>query len=304
MSYRRARLVYAAALIAAVAACSGPVDPDDSLDQYGDVSTTITDEPVSFTKTPYDFTGETSIDDLKRLIGSGNTWYGASAESPYPVGPVCDRFGATVETVPELPVEIEGIVTLHPRYFFKPAYCGSDERYYGAYFIEDASGGIMVYKDSRVADFTFGDRVRLTVHGLSKFFDTTAINVFTDETVVSRGGEVYYQDLGSEGLDLEHVGETVRIRGEVVVPPTNYNFNQLCMVPEGSNPEGCDPRCIADGQQCQLEHMLVSIDREIGTRKPIPIEPGQILEITGPVINSFGLQVVVLRLGQINFVEE
>ena len=78
----------------------------------------------------------------------------------------------------------------------------------------------------------------------------------------------------------------------------------MCMVPEGGNPDGCDPRCIADGEQCQLEHMLVSIDREIGTRQPVIIEPGQILEVTGPVINSFGLQVVVLRLGQINFVEE
>lgn len=302
MRHRFHQFVSALSLCIA-SACGAPDEPAEDLDErYGSVSTTSTEEPVAFTSTPYDFEGPTPLADLAALIGAGNTWYGVSPDIDYPVSGTCDEFGAEVQTVPELPVTVEGIVTLHPRYFIKPAFCGSDERYYGSYFIEDASGGFMVFRDARIAPFTFGDRVRFEVHGLTKYFDTTAVNMMSDFEVVSRGNEVYFEDATDRELSTTDIGKTVRIRGEVVVPPTNYNFNQMCLVPEGGDPSRCDPRCIAQ-VQCRGK-LLVSVDREIGQRNPAPLEPGDLVEVTGPVINSFGLQVLVMRIGQIHFVEE
>ena len=40
------------------------------------------------------------------------------------------------------------------------------------------------------------------------------------------------------------------------------------------------------------------------TRRGLSIWGSRVLEVTGPVINSFGLQVIVMRIGQIHFVEE
>ncbi len=298
-----AKLFGLAALATVSLGCPAGDEPTEDLsDRYGVESTTFTEEPVAFTSTPYDFEGPDTIEQLLDTIGSGNTWYGVSSESDYPVDGPCDPFGAEVEEVPEYPMQIEGIVTLHPRYFFKPAHCASDERYYGSYFVQDSTGGVMVLRDSRIAPFTFGDRIRMTVHGATKFFDTRAVNIATDVEVLSSGNEIYYEEPDDSGLlGLNDIGKVMRIRGEVVVPPTNFNFNQMCLIPEGGDPEKCDPRCVGE-PQCRGK-ILVSVDREIGQRNPAPIEKGDVLEVTGPVINSFGLQVLVMRIGQITFVE-
>ena len=78
-----------------------------------------------------------------------------------------DRNAGFSRADPEsLPMTVEGIVTTYPRYFQKKLVCGEDERFYGSYFLQDSTGGILVLRDSRIANFTFGDRVRLKVRGI------------------------------------------------------------------------------------------------------------------------------------------
>lgn len=320
MPSRRFACLIVGATVALGGCSSSPDEPGDVEQRYGDVTTTPTSEPVDFTDEPYEFTGPDTIGGFQRpgMMGPAETfgdlyslfsvsdfvWYGNSSQSPYPVEGICDSNANEVVTLDELPLEIEGIVTLHPRYFQKTEYCGSEERYYGSYLLQDSTGGVLVLRDGRVADFTFGDRVKLKVHGLMKFFDTYAVVVYTDEEVVDRGHEVYYRESDGD-LDTTDIGTVVRVKGRVVSAPTNQNFNELCMVPVGGDADGCDPRCLAN-EQCtdQRDQTIVSIDREIGQREPKPIEKGQILEVTGPVVNSFGLRILVSRLGQLTFVEE
>lgn len=298
------RPIRLAALLMAVvcASCGAPEEPADDLEpRYGGVDTTSTVEAVAYTDVPYNFTGPTPLQELYDLIPGGNVWYGTSAESEWPVSGSCNDFGNQVEQVAELPVEVEGVVTLHPRYFQKVAFCSSEERYYASYILEDESGGFLVLKDSRIADFTFGDRVKLKVHGLMKYFDTYAVVVFTDEEVVSEGGEIFYEKLDRH-LKSDDIGRNVRVLGEIASPPTNSNFNEMCLVPVGEDYSACDPRCVAN-EQC-LGSVVVSVDRELGQRNPSPLEAGKVIEVTGPVVNSFGLRILISRLGQISFVDE
>lgn len=299
---RKGWAVLAATLVAT--ACGAPDEPSESLEgRYGVVGEISTTEPVDYTTDPIDFTGPTPIQSIYDMIPADEfVWYGTSPESDYRAADACDNFATPVETVDTLPAEIEGIVTLHPRYFQKTSWCGSDERYYGSYLIQDETGGFLVLKDSRVADFTFGDRVKIKVHGLLKFFDTYAISVHTDEQIISTGNPVFYEDIGDRDLTSDDIGKNLRIRREVASVPTNANFNEMCLVPEGEDYIACDPRCVAN-EQC-TGYVLASLDRELGTRNPRPLEEGQVIEMTGPVVNSFGLRLLVSRIGQITFIEE
>lgn len=297
----------ALALAALLSACGSPEEPVSSLEpRYGTASTTSTVEPVAYTDTPYDFTGPTPIADLYDLIdaslGNQRVWFGTAPSAPFPFSGPCDTFGTEVATLPELPAEIEGIVTLHPRYFLNLSFCQSEERFYGSYFIEDQSGGILVLKDSRISDFRMGDRVKLKANSLAYNFGAYAVLGRVDEEVVSRGHEIHAEYIGDRLLTAEDIGKTVTIRRELATGATNYNFSELCLVPEGTDYSPCDPRCIAN-EQC-LGSLLVSLDREIEQRDPVVLEPGDVLEITGPVTNSFGLRLLVARAGQIQFVEE
>lgn len=287
----------------ALVACGGPEEPDTSLDAYGTPTTTSTTEPVSYTDTPYDFTGTTPIQDLYGLIDqSAFVWYGTSPDYTYPANAPCDERGNEIVSVPELPTEIEGIVTLHPRYFQKITFCGSDQRFYGSYFIQDSSGGFLILKDSRIADFVMGDRVKLKVTGLLKYFDSYAVLTHEDEEVVSRGHDVYTEFIGDRELSAADIGKTVTVRRELASDATNYNFSEMCLVEIGQPYSACDPSCVAN-EQC-LGSVLVSLDREIEQRDPLVFHQGDILEITGPVVNSFGLRLLVARTGQISVVEE
>lgn len=315
----RAALGWVLAASLLVAGCADPRDPNDPSeidDRYGvsEIEQRRVDEPVAFTDQNYDFTGETSIRDVLDLIAEEEfVWYGVSSESPYPVMGDCepDRPGdQVVASLDELPATIEGVVTLHPRYFQKISVCGEDERNYGSFIMQDATGGILVLKDSRIADFTYGQRVRLKVRGLIKFFDTFAVLVHDGAEVIDEEQQsIYYEpgggpegsleraftesgDIGSEDNDI---GKVLRIRGRVVQAPTNSNFNEaiLCML---------DRPCeLSDGM---LDNKwTVSFDRELGLRN-VSVAEGQRVQLTGPVVNSFGVRMIVARLGQIEYIDD
>lgn len=145
------------------------------------------------------------------------------------------RGGAPV-VVPELPMTIEAVVTLHPRQYMKVEICGQDERHYGVYTVEDDTGGIIVLRDSRVAPYTFGDRVRLTVDAVTLTFnsdaDTRAILIADVERIVEEPGQDVLYDSTFEPFGTEHVGQVKQVEGFVHVEPTNLNFNSMVMTSE------------------------------------------------------------------------
>ena len=318
------RLFLIGSALFALAACSGvnePATQDEIDDRFGTAETTYVEEHVDFTDAPYDFTGPSSIADLIGVIPDGaSVWYGMSES--YPISGTCDpRQRNEIETSSALPMEIEGIVTLHPRYFQKINFCGEDERYYGTYMIEDSSGGIMVLKDSRIADFMMGDRIKLKVRGVMKYFDTTAVLVHDPEVIVETEQAVSYKEIDRE-FDTADIGKVFRITKKVQGEATNTNFNELCLVGlDDSSDEDCSKYCVAhsdcESGECVFPYAsatsgtcsrdggywLVSLDKEIGQRQPRVIKKGDVLEVTAPVLDSFGLKMIVMRFGQIRVVE-
>lgn len=294
-----AAFLASAILLGGCADAGGPLDPDDF---YSEPGTTEVVEPIEFTDQNYDFKGETGIADLRQIITMGNTtnqryWYGFSPEDPYPAGDErrfgenCnpfqdDRFPEPLQELSELPTTIEGVVTLHPRYFQKLQVCGQDQRFYGVYYLQDETGGIMVLKDSRISDFTFGDRVRLRVRGIYKSYDTYAVLIWDEQEIVDPGTKypIYYEDADGM-LGDNDLGEVRRVRGEIISEPTNINFNEMHLRAE-------------DGTK-----YVVSVDRELAQRN-INLKDGVEVEVTGPVINSYSeYTVLVMGLGQIKWID-
>jgi hypothetical protein len=158
-----------------------------------------------------------------------------------------------------LPLVIEAVVTLYPRRYLKPTVCGQDERNYGVFTIEDDTGGILVLRNSRVAPYTFGDRVRITVSGVvftSRYdVDSRAILIAdieplpTPEVVDEATGErhlvrpVLYTEKADERFKVFSyldVAQVKRIEGYVHGEPTNANFGNMTMTSRLVNPASAE----------------------------------------------------------------
>lgn len=293
-------------LLGGCADAEGPLDPEDF---YAQGTPTQVLEPIGFSDKNYGDRGEDSIEfgsestiaEVLALFDSNSTsftWYGFSPIDPFPVGDergfgvICDpfenpRYPQPINKIEELPTVIEGVVTLHPRFFQKVRVCGEDQRYYGVYFLQDDTGGIMILKDSRVADFTFGERVRLRVRGLMRSYDSYAVLTFDQEEVVNPGTkyDIYYEER-SERLTNDDIGQVRRVSGTIVSEPTNTNFNEMF---------------IRDDNGVVY---AASVDRELAQRN-IPLKNGLRVQLTGPVINSYSsLVVLISSLGQIEWLDE
>ncbi len=278
-----------------VTGCGGPSEPlPERVDTTPDELPV--EEPIAFTTTNYAPSpqGYNSIAELRSQIDEDAfVWHGFAPGDEYPVKGDCepDRFRDQMPvTVPNLPMTVRGVVTLYPRYFMKPSICGQDERYYGSFFIQDESGGMLVLRDSRTAGFTFGDVVEFRVKGLMKFFDYDAILSFDDlrvvtDEVVSPDDEdgktdIYYQEINRPFAPTDQ-GSVMRVTGVVSQEATNNNFNEMRLTSQ-------------DGSII----WIISLDREIGQRNP-DWKLGDTLEVTGPVLNSFGLKIIVMSYGQV-----
>ncbi|MFT6400290.1 MAG: hypothetical protein ACJAYU_005061 [Bradymonadia bacterium] len=249
------------------------------------------------------------------------------------------RGGAPV-VVPELPMTIEAVVTLHPRQYMKVEICGQDERHYGVYTVEDDTGGIIVLRDSRVAPYTFGDRVRLTVDAVTLTFnsdaDTRAILVAAVERIPEETGQDVLYRNATEPFTTEYVGQVKQVEGFVHVEPTNLNFNSMVMTSElvsrrqrGEDFTGellqcvrtcevqcltrcpsteacadiCPDACVSEGgvsvPAADLPVCwLIGIDAELGRRGFQPAY-GTELQVRGPVVNNFDVQMWVISPGQV-----
>lgn len=309
-------LAAAPLLIGACADAEGPLNPED---YYSEGTPTEVLEPIGFSDKKYgdrgadsvDFQGESTIAETLALIdlpGPGEpgaqafTWYGFSPLDPYPMGDEpgfgmeCDpennpqnnpNYEQPYRKINELPTVIEGVVTLHPRYFKKIRFCGQDQRYYGVYFLQDDTGGIMILKDSRIADFTFGERVRLRVRGLLKSYDDYMVVAFDQEEVVDPGTkhDIHFVET-DEALTNDDIGQVRRVSGTIVGAPTSINFNEMLL------------------QDDNGVYYSASVDRELAQRG-IGLDEGVRVQITGPVVNSYNtLVVLIASLGQIERLDD
>ncbi len=239
-----------------------------------------------------------------------------------------------------LPVTIEAVVTLQPSKYLKLPICGQDERFYGAYVIEDDTGGIVVLRDSRVAFARPGDRVRIEISAISQFYgspDQRAVVVSSAE-VVSRASDPVIVTPAPTPFASDMVARTHRIDGFVVQAPTDENFNAMIVAdallptpdPSASSTPVCRETCAGSCRRtCPSDDNLVctrticpvlcandaewdatrlpqacwsvAIEAELGRRGFGP-EYGQRIAVTAPVVGGFGgLQMWIVRLGQVEF---
>ncbi|MGM0559087.1 MAG: hypothetical protein ACQEVA_22070 [Myxococcota bacterium] len=305
------RRIAAGPLLAALVACvalqsscvpdeptENPRDPD-FYDQGEQVAVT---EPIEFTEQSYDnISGDLTISDLRDLRDeSAFVWYGYSPLDPYPLGdrrahgedcsPIA-AFENVVTEVSELPATIEGVVTHHPRLLRSPRFCAGEDRFYGSYYLQDETGGILIYKDSRVADFTFGDRVTIRVRGMSSqnFSNMPAgvvgVLAYDNEDIVERDLPIYYEET-DENFTADDVAQVRRVRGEVVSAPSNTNFNSMTVASLNTDAT-----------------WAISLDREF-TRRSYTFETGEVVELTGVVADNYGMTMLIYSLGQIERIED
>lgn len=316
MPHRLIRLLVGAGLLStiAMAGCAEATDPSSPDDRFDDGNHTGIEAPYEYAALQdhnFDVRGETSIRSLLDTSfpgGSGDTapvWYGFAPDDAYPTGDertfgeACEpNFQNRVYKLDNLPATIEGIVTIEPQRYEKVSTCGEDHRYYGTYFIQDETGSILVLKDSRISDFSVGDRVKLDVRGVTKQFGRLSVAAFDDEEVVKRAEErdtsgAPYEKLtqsfgkrfgkpagwarGNTCWDLngfnvpEGFGNNFRITGRVCREPNNRNFNEL-LLQKGTK------KCVDDPKV----EWTVSMGLELG-RRGLDIERGDVITVTGPV---------------------
>ncbi|MFN3199352.1 MAG: hypothetical protein ACE366_13195 [Bradymonadia bacterium] len=178
------------------------------------------------------------------LSGQPNLVLYTGADEPAPMA--CSEERRTLDM---LPMTVEAVVTLHPRYYRKVDVCGQDERNYGVYAIADDTGGMVVLRDGRVADYTFGDRVRMTIRGVGQLFRQP-----TDRAVIIADVERIEPARDPDGRPFRPVfftwqqglfgdadmGQVRRIQGYVAVQPTNDNFNDMVLSSEPIEPRAVD----------------------------------------------------------------
>jgi hypothetical protein len=248
------------------------------------------------------------------------------------------RGGAPV-VVPELPMTIEAVVTLHPRQYMKVEVCGQDERHYGVFTIEDDTGGIIVLRDARVAHFTFGDRVRLTIDAVTLTFnsevDTRAVLISDIERIDAPPTDILFTQL-DEPFETEHVGQVLQVEGFVHVPSTALNFNSMMLTSRLVSQRQRDETFTGDLLQCVRTCEVQCLDRcpsaaacadicpdacvsaggETVPREDLPVcwqlgigselgrrgfapAYGTRIQARGPIVNSFDIQMWIISPGQV-----
>lgn len=278
---RRLPLMISRALLPVLvlaAACEGRGTPEDALSWYGSGTAQDVEEAVAFTDVAYDFPVDTTaglgglLDAVFPVSGDGIAY---AEGDQFGGGTDCD---AQIEDA--LPWELEAVVTIHPRFYFKTDGCGfdSDEKYYGSFFAEDATGGVFVLGDTKVADFEAGTRVRLRVRGVRTAFDLNMVYAHDVIEVVERDVPVFYTPATGSLGDAD-VGEVRRVEGVVVTEPDTFGEFQV---------EADDGTFYS-----------VSLDSELN-RRGVSYPLGRRIQATGPVLYSYSLySLIIMEKGQI-----
>lgn len=264
-------------------ACTVDDAPQDYLSWFDPGSDLEVREAIEFTDQAYDFPADSS------------TGIGALIDDLFPVSDDViayasnDQFGAdtdctsTVED--ELPWVLEGVVTLHPRFYFKTNGCdyASDEKYYGSYFIEDSTGGVFVLGDSKVAHFDTGAKVRMVVRGVRTAYGQNMIYAHDIEAVLREETQPVYYQMADGALGANDIGEVRRVEGTVVTEKDT--FGEFLVESD-------------DGQTHS-----VSLDAELN-RRGVGYDIGTRIQATGPVLYSYEVYtIIVMEIGQISVLD-
>jgi len=284
------RIALTTLLAGSLMACTTQREAEES-DAWWDVgSSQNVEEWLEFTETNYAFPADdsNSIEQLKSLALPGSSFDIA-------LGPD-DQFesgsGCSTSSTSELPRTIEGVVTLHPRYYFKSDGCDrdSDEKFYGSFFIQDKTGGIFVLGDSKVAHFDIGDHVTMSVRGTRNSFDLPMIYSH-DVIEIDRGPYAMYYQERTDAFTNDDIGSVLRVEGTVI--PL----------------EGYDTQTTDTFGAFRVEHdngtiFDVTMDSEI-SRRGLSFEAGQRVRVTGPMLYSYSIRaIIIMKRGQVQFLDE
>jgi hypothetical protein len=263
---------------------------EDWEDWYDDGALYTVEEPVSFTSEPYDFPADPD-DGIGALIEKNFVF-----PRGFGTNVAADDWSEAVEGCenwyesPDLPVVVTGVITTHPRFYFKANGCTrDDEKYYGSYWIEDGTGGMFVLGDTKVAHFDMGDTVTLEVRATRTSFDQRM--VYSSKVLeVERNRRPISFVEHNEPFAADDMNEVRRVTGTVISPPDN--FGEFTVLPDGE-----DRNCTAASTAgCAF----ATLDIEL-SRRGITFEPGERVTLTGPIIYSFDTYALVLtRVGQID----
>lgn len=271
-------LLITANLVACAQVREEPEDPSSWYDGGDFYSVT---EPLEYTDQPYDAVAGQGIGTYKTLF-----FPGADEDPVFPQGVSYDGAGCPSSESSDLPFEVEGVVTLHPRFYFKTVGCDGDEKYYGSYFVEDATGGFFVLGDSKVAHFDMGDTVKLRVRGMRSRFDVDMVYAHDVLEVNRVKTPMYYEEMTVEPsleTDRAEVGNVKRIRGTVITEKDTFGEFHI------ENDAG--------------EIFFVSLDAELN-RRGIGFPIGTELQVTGPMLFSFSsFNIIVMRVGQLEVLD-
>jgi hypothetical protein len=260
-------------------ACQGREgdDPESWFDKGQDYDVL---ESVTFTDENYDFpennaSGIASLVSKTLPIGDYDIAYG---EDDQFVGNDCQ---SVVDT--DLPMDIEGIVTIFPRYYIKVDGCDrGEEKYYGSFFIQDRFGALFALGDTKNARFTTGARVKIRVRGVRSNFDLNMIASY-DLLEVDNGPYPIYFETTSEPFDLPDIGKVWRIRGVVENDPDT--FGAFTVLDNNGN------------------HYGVQLDAELN-RRDVAWTVGTQVQVTGPLMYSYSeFNLVVMQKGQIEIID-
>jgi hypothetical protein len=262
----------------ACTAARGPEDPAgwyDSGVEYG------VQEPVAFTSDPYDLDGGIGALDAAVLpVTSDDLLY--APDEALPSGSGCPLALATEPAAEAWTVT--GVVTVHPRFYFKTSGCSydSDEKYSGSYFIEDDTGGFFVLGDSKVAHFDVGDTVEMKVRAVRTNFDLDMVYAHDIVSVERTARAVRYRE-ATDALGADDVARVVRVEG--VVTREKDTFGEVLVESD-------------DG----IEYS-VGLDVELN-RRGVDLPLGTRLRATGPVLLSYDIySIVIMRIGQLEILE-
>jgi len=267
-----------------LAGCVTPRPSEDPSGWYDPGSPLDVQEPMDFTDQNYPFTGSTPIADLP-LPDAFQTWF--DAEDAPGDGDCSDWM---VDPTGELPDEIEGIATVLPRFYYKTNGCQpaddpnakSSEKYYGSFFVQDSSGGMFVLGNTKVAHFDAGDRVKLKIRAMRESFGQYMAAV-ADLVSVEYGPEPIYYQTRSSALGAADVGLVVRAEG--VVDADASTFGEVYF------------------DSSTGVKFKMSLDSEL-TKRGVTYEPGDRIQVTGPVLYSFNeFEIVVMRAGQVTVLQ-
>ena len=264
-------------LLTLTVACSDGRTAEDPSDWYDQGQSQPVLEPVAFTDQNYDFPTHDSdgigamidavfpVEQWSTSFGPDDAWVGNSCET-------------TVDT--DLPIEVEGIVTLHPRWYFKTHGCdGGDEKFYGSFFIQDRTGGIFVLGDSKVAHFDMGARVRMKVRGVRSIYDLNVVYAHDITEIVDYGPKPIFHEEVTGPLTLADVGRVKSVTGTVISSKDTFGEFQI--------------------ETAEGTRHTVNIDADL-SRRGFGFESGTQITVRGPVIYSYStFGILVIRSGQV-----